>query len=207
MSRTKSNRKYYVVWNGRTPGIYRSWDEARQQVDGFPSARYRAFDSLEEARRAFSRGAEEYTGKPSSMGKWRYAERRPVLPSVVVDAAAASATGPMEYRGLRLDTGELLFAQGPFQRATVNIGEFLAIVHALAWLAKRGLNWPVYSDSYVARRWVEQGKCKTRLSMDENLADLVKRAEDWLSANPNHAPVLAWDTKEWGEIPADFGRK
>ena len=200
-------RKFYVVWKGRKPGIYPSWEEAKRQVEGFPNARYRAFDSLEEARRAFARDADEYTGKPSSMGKWRYAARRPVLPSVVVDAAASGPNGPMEYRGVRLDTNEALFAQGPFPRGTVNIGEFLAIVHALAWLAERGLNWPVYSDSQVARLWVERGKCKSRLRMDERLADLVKRAEKWLASHPKHAPVLAWDTREWGEIPADFGRK
>jgi len=201
------NKKYYVVWKGRKPGIYSSWEKAKQQVNGFPNARYRSFGSLEEARRAFLRGPDEYSGKPSSMGKWRYSAHPPALPSVVVDAAASGPSGPMEYRGVRLDTGEVLFAQGPFPHGTSNIGEFLAIVHALAWLAKHGLEWPVYSDSQVARLWVERGRCKSRLQMDEHLANLVERAENWLASHPKHAPVLPWDTKEWGEIPADFGRK
>jgi len=39
------------------------------------------------------------------------------------------------------------------------------------------------------------------------LFELVKRAEVWLTKNTINRPVLKWETKAWGEIPADFGRK
>lgn len=29
--------KIYAVKKGRVPGVYRNWDEAKKQVDGFPA--------------------------------------------------------------------------------------------------------------------------------------------------------------------------
>ena len=40
---------YYAVLNGRNPGIYESWTTAKQQVDGFPAAKFRGFPTREQA--------------------------------------------------------------------------------------------------------------------------------------------------------------
>lgn len=48
--------KYYVVWQGRTPGIYDSWNACKAQVDKFAGARYKSFKTLTEAKTAFSSG-------------------------------------------------------------------------------------------------------------------------------------------------------
>lgn len=48
--------KVYVVWQGRTPGIYHSWESCKAQVDGFSGAKYRSFKTLAEANSAFSQG-------------------------------------------------------------------------------------------------------------------------------------------------------
>lgn len=53
-----------------------------------------------------------------------------------VDAACSGNPGPMEYRGIDLATGAMLFHFGPM-KGTNNIGEFLAIVHALALMEKQ----------------------------------------------------------------------
>ncbi len=206
----RERKRFYVVWKGRKTGVFSSWEAARAQVEGFSGAQYKGFASREEAERALRAGYDAYAGKPASQGRWRTAARKPVLPSLAVDAAAAGARGPMQYRGVRVDTEEEIFRQGPFAVGTVNIGEFLAIVHALAWLEARGLTWPVYSDSRVARGWVAKGRCNSRLPRTpetEAVWVLVARAEEWLAAHPQHAPVLRWETRLWGEIPADFNRK
>ena len=39
------------------------------------------------------------------------------------------------------------------------------------------------------------------------LFELIDHAEDWLAAHKKINPVLKWDTRAWGEIPADFNRK
>lgn len=103
-----------------------------------------------------------------------------------------------------------MFHYGPIH-GTNNIGEFLAIVHALALMEQRGIKGKViYSDSYNAALWVKKRKCKTTLVRDARTAKLyevIARAENWLLTHPCATPVLKWDTAQWGEIPADFGRK
>lgn len=93
---------------------------------------------------------------------------------------------------------------------TNNIGEFLAIVHALALMKQKNINMPVYSDSRNALSWVKQKKCKTKLERTpktEELFQMIERAENWLKNNAYTTPLLKWETDRWGEVPADFGRK
>lgn len=204
-------QKYYVVWKGRKTGIFTSWAECEQQVKGFVAAEYKAFDTLREAEAAFKSEYEAYKGKPSSLGKWRGASVKPILPSVCVDAACSGSPGKLEYRGVHTDSGKEVFRVGPFPDGTNNVGEFLAIVHALTWLMKNEKQMPVYSDSENAISWVYTGECKTRLKRTTRNAPLfimIRSAENWLAENELlDDAVLKWDTDLWGEIPADFGRK
>jgi ribonuclease HI len=202
--------KYYVVWKGRKTGIFASWAECEKQVKGFVDAEYKAFGSRAEAERAMRGSYRDYAGKPSSGGQWLFAPQPPIAESYCVDAACSGSPGPLEYRGVDTATGKELFRQGPYPGGTNNVGEFLAIVHALAMLDERGDRLPVYSDSETAISWVKKKECNTELAADEAnapLFELIDRAEDWLAAHKTTAPVLKWDTKAWGEIPADFNRK
>jgi ribonuclease HI len=127
-----------------------------------------------------------------------------------VDAACSGAPGPLEYRGVETESGREFFRQGPFEDGTNNVGEFLAIVHALAWQQARGLSMTVYSDSENAIAWVRAGRCRTRLARtgrNDRLFALIARAEAWLAAHPLSVSLRKWDTSAWGENPADFGRK
>ncbi len=129
--------------------------------------------------------------------------------AIAVDAACSGNPGPMEYQGVYLGNEQRLFHFGPIP-GTNNIGEFLAIVHALALIKKNNWQMKVYSDSVSGMAWVRNRKAKTTLVRNEQTAyalDLVARAEKWLRENPQHAEVLKWNTEAWGEIPADFGRK
>lgn len=127
-----------------------------------------------------------------------------------VDAACSGNPGPMEYRGIDLATGVEIFHFGPVH-GTNNVGEFLAIVHALALLWKQGdTQKTIYSDSYNAILWVKKKQCKTKLKrtpQTEQLYQIISRAEQWLKTHAYRNPVVKWETAEWGEIPADFGRK
>jgi ribonuclease HI len=94
---------------------------------------------------------------------------------------------------------------------TNNIGEFLAIVHALALMQQKNITDKViYSDSYNAILWVRNRKCKTKLERNaqtEPLYQVIARAENWLRTHAAKIPIIKWETKQWGEIPADFGNK
>lgn len=129
--------------------------------------------------------------------------------ALCVDAACSGNPGPMEYRGVHLPSGKEVFRFGPIQ-GTNNIGEFLAIVHGLALMHQKGIAMPIYSDSVSGQAWVRNRKAKTTLARTEQTAqalDMVARAEAWLRNNSFRVPILKWNTNEWGEIPADFGRK
>ena len=129
--------------------------------------------------------------------------------ALCVDAACSGNPGPMEYRGVHLPSGKEVFRFGPIQ-GTNNIGEFLAIVHGLALMEQKGISMPIYSDSVSGQAWVRNKKAKTTLARTpdtEKALDLVARAENWLRTHQVNVPILKWDTENWGEIPADFGRK
>ncbi|GAB3992216.1 ribonuclease H family protein [Spirosoma daeguense] len=205
--------KYYVVWQGRKPGVYDSWDEAKVQTDGFAKPLFKSFDSKPAALKAFKEKPHLHIGqtpKTAKQGKLDGLVGLPRQDSLVVDAAWNTATGDMEYQGIYLATKQRLFLMGPYADGTNNIGEFLAIVHALALLHQKGSNIPVYSDSRTAIGWVQKKKANTKLEeTDRNseLFELLDRAENWLKTHRYGNPVLKWETTVWGENPADFGRK
>ena len=202
--------KFYVVWKGRKAGVFSSWEECSAQVQGFTGAQYKSFLSRSEAEQAFRGKYTAHVGKPVSSGEWLFSPHPPVKESYCVDAACSGSPGPLEYRGVDLRTGKEIFRQGPYENGTNNVGEFLAIVHALRLLERKRSNLPVYSDSATAIVWVKKKLCNTELAADEKNAPLfrhINQAEDWLSGHSITNPILKWDTKAWGEIPADFNRK
>ncbi|HXL00402.1 MAG: ribonuclease H family protein [Dysgonamonadaceae bacterium] len=206
-----AKQKFYVVWQGRKPGIYTSWKECEAQVSGFENAQYKAFDSMVEAEKAFSENPWKYFNiKKKEHKQTSFSSNRIMKESVAVDAACSGNPGKMEYRGVYVATGEEIFHFGPLEGGTNNIGEFLGIVHALALLKQQNSPIPVYSDSNNAIKWVKNKKCNTKLKpTNENkyLFEVISRAEKWLAENDYSNPVIKWETDKWGEIPADFGRK
>jgi len=211
----EKNKKYYVVWKGNTPGIYATWEECSREVAGFAGAQYKSFPTKAEAEFAFQKKAESvlYAGKEKKQKESTSLKRKmiPISVSIVVDAAWNSVQKDMEYQGIFYHTGKLIFHHGPLANCTNNIGEFLAIVHALGYCKKHGLNdMPIYSDSRNAIGWVKQKKCKTNLELSsktKHIHELIQRAESWLHNNTYSNKVLKWETEDWGENPADFGRK
>lgn len=202
-----SKKKFYVVWEGRKKGIFDNWEDCKQAVFGFNGAKYKSFTSIKEAQDAWKHPEKVEKNKKKLIVK---SNSKPILNSISVDAACSGNPGKMEYRGVDTRTGEQLFLKGPFEEGTNNVGEFLALVHAIALLDRENVNCPIYSDSKIAMTWVRKKKCNTKLSKtskNKELFDLVERAEKWLANNTVNQTILKWETKIWGEIPADFGRK
>ncbi len=216
--------KYYVVWVGRHPGVYDNWDDAREQIDQFPNAKYKSFPNAESAALAFregtrqadrndlgavlreaSRSSEPKAGKPDY-----FSFPEIDLNGWAVDASCLGNPGRMEYRGVELMTGREIFRVGPFEQGTNNIGEFLAIVHALALMEKTGERHTIYSDSQIAQSWIRKKTLRTTVKQTEankRLFEVMARALYWIRTHAVSVPIRKWQTEEWGEIPADFGRK
>ena len=220
-------QKYYVVWQGKRPGIYTDWETCKAQVVGVQGAQYKSFDTMAEAESALrmpyssvvasTARAAASAGTPgvlfvdeNGMTALRPGtENPPVLDALAVDAACSGNPGVMEYQGVYIPTRTRVFHY-KHPKGTNNIGEFLALVHGLSYLKKHGLKQLIYTDSVNAMSWVRQRQCKSKLPVDAATADLwdyVHRAENWLKQNTFTTEIRKWDTDHWGEIPADFGRK
>lgn len=210
-------QKFYVVWAGKKTGIFNTWDECKAQVHGVAGARYKSFKSKKEAIEAFKMSYDQFKKRQSvSYVSSDTSQQFSLIPaenyieeSISVDAACSGNPGAMEYKGVYTKNGKEIFHLGPVQNGTKNIGEFLAIVHALALMKQKNSYLPVYSDSLIAIGWIRQKKANTSLPRNEATAhiwNLIDRAENWLNTNVHTNQILKWDTKNWGEIKVDFGR-
>ena len=217
--------KYYVVFKGHNPGVYDDWEEVKLQTNGFPGALFKGYSSSEEASLAYR----NYSGTEdkdelmrliaSNIEEPGQGSENPSFPidnpeidstAWAVDASCLGNPGKMEYRGVDLATGEVIFRMGPFDDATNNIGEYLALIHAMALMAKKGEYHNIYSDSITALSWWRNKKIKTQLKQTPRNAkvfELLARASVWANTHQFPAKVIKWQTERWGEIPADFGRK
>lgn len=226
------SKRYYAVFVGRNPGVYDDFNDAMEQVDGFEGALFKSYDSAEQATEAYRKSC--YRSESAELGalminagevnKQKKTSAGPKgkreadyfqfpeidLKGWAVDASCMGNPGVMEYRGVELMSGRELFRIGPFNKGTNNIGEFLAIVHALALMTKMGEKHTIYSDSVSGMAWVRNRKVKTQLKRDadtEPVFRLMERALSWLNTHHYDVRILKWDTDRWGEIPADFDRK
>lgn len=206
--------KFYVVWRGRQTGVFTTWAACQAQIQGYRGAEYKSFSSRALAEEAFSGHYDDYVGSGSSQPKKKdkplVSSSEMITPSLSVDAACSGNPGIMEFRGVDTETKEQIFHFGPYQSATNNIGEFLAIVHALRLLKEQGSTLPIYTDSKTAMAWVRNHHAKTTLEPNQHnqvVFEMIEDAVDWLNQNTYDNQIIKWPTESWGEIPADFGRK
>ena len=206
-----AKNKFYVVWRGRRCGIFDNWDDCKAQIDKFEGAVYKGFATYSQAEEAFDGGVPNFRRTKETNEKSRNtADYPPTIRGIAVDAACSGNPGQMEYRGVWIGSGKEIFHSKVYPEATNNIGEFLALVHILALSKQEGWHYDIYSDSRNAILWVQQGRCKTKLtpnSRNAEIFELIRRAETWLANNSPTNRIIKWETDLWGETPADFGRK
>ena len=209
-----SKKKFYVVWKGRKTGVFETWEECNEQIFEFPKAIYKSFKTRQLAEQALNSPSKEFIGKDIFETELTPDQLKligdPIEDSIAVDGAWNTTTGEVEYQGVHTKTGKVFFKMGPFEDGTNNIVEFLAIVHTLAYSKQNKLTLPIYSDSRNAIGWVRDKEARTdheRSDKNKKLFELIDRAIKWLNDNEYKTQVLKWETRAWGENPADFGRK
>lgn len=165
--------KYYAVKAGRTPGIYRSWDECKSVVDGFPGAIYKSFRTREEAE-AF-------------LGGWVQAAPQEGLPEnyAFVDGSYNSATGVYGYGGFLVSGGKKEILQGsgsePEMASMHNVaGEVLGSMAAIKRALELGLSeLTVYYDYMGIEMWAT-GAWKRNRRGTEAYHEYVQSVKDRL---------------------------
>lgn len=124
---------------------------------------------------------------------------------IATDAAHSAKNGKTEYQAIDLATGEQLFRR-ELGNQTVNIGEFLAVVEAAKYIIENDFQPRViYTDSTTAITWFNNKRTASRKANKE-----MQKAEIFLkvlASDIDSVEVRHWDNREWGETPADFGRK
>ena len=212
---SKKEKKFYVIWEGHKKGIFNSWAECKRQTQNYKGAKYKSFESKALAKEAYKGTYSDHVSsnqkKPPKLSRLELEYiGQPDYHSIAVDAASSGNPGVMEYRGVDTKTKAMLFYNGPFEKGTNNVGEFLALVHGLAYLKDQNSDRSIYTDSRTAISWVTKKRCNTKLAIikeNRELFKLIDRAVLWLKENSFNTKIIKWETKAWGEIPADFGRK
>lgn len=202
----KSKKRFYTVWAGHKTGVFDNWDDCVKQIYGAKIKIFKSFRTKEEAENAFLSPPEQYVKIQPKYDK----NEKYITDSICVDCAFSHSSKMGEYRGVKTDTGELLFSVTDLYDSSNNIAEFLAIVHGLAYCKKNNLNIPIYSDSAVAIGWVKNKFAKTNLietGKNKRSFELIERAENWLAENAYENKVLKWLTPIWGQVKADYNRK
>jgi ribonuclease HI len=207
--------KYYVVFAGRNPGVYDTWEECNKQVNGYSGAVFRSYRTKAEAEKALdtynsNKGAEK---APASLNNAEAAPTSRPTTGIFTDGACSGNPGPMAYRVIRIreSTAPETIAEQSFEKGTNNVAEFLALVAALK--ETQDSHELVYTDSTNAITWIARRGCNTHSSLSEDAQRAVNDAVEWLKSLPQEqrasmeARIKKWDTQAWGEIPADFGRK
>lgn len=204
--------QFYGVWIGRNPGIYDNWNACKEQVDKFPKALYSKLKAtnLKDAQLEFESG---YGNKKTTSNV--ASESKETIPQegfLTVDGASNGLN--CEFQAVWYPSKEVAFASKKYQGGTNNIAEFLGLVFACKYLKDKNLPIKIYTDSVTAMAWFRNKKANTTATQTgkatEELDDLLMKAENYLKNNEaalSKAIILKWETKDWGEIPADYGRK
>mgnify|MGYP002335820626 CR=1 FL=1 len=98
-----AKQKFYVVWKGRSAGIFDSWETCNAQIKGFPGAEFKSFKTKQLAELAFNNNSTDFIGKDIFESELTEEQMKligePLLDSISVDAAWNTMTGVVEYRG------------------------------------------------------------------------------------------------------------
>jgi len=147
--------------------------------------------------------------------KFRYypsiAHIKPVGGWCVDASTIITNSGPSEYRCIDIKTKEIIFST-KIGFASNNMAEFLALMQALILSDSLKVSTTIFIDSWIAIAWFKNKRCYSRITLDDRTRDvyeLIAECIDWLKKNKHRKlnTVILWQTRQWGQIPADYNRK
>lgn len=145
------SKKHYAVKNGRKPGIYSTWDEAKAQVDGFSGAIYKSFKSLEDAKNFMGNAVNQ-----------KSEAAKPVMSQIEMDAETIIAYVDGSY-----DKGSEMFSFGV---VIVQNGKVLTTIQRAVYHEVYKDSWQIGGElmgSLVATEWaIEAGYKKIIIHYD-----------------------------------------
>ncbi len=145
-------QKFYAVKVGKTPGIYRTWDECKEMTHGYPGSIFKSFKSLREAAAFMGITGEEIASDNSSdidnMENYAF-----------VDGSFNAGTNVYGYGGFLYVDGEKYIIQGSGNDKEMasmrNVaGEVLGSMEAIKKALELGLKkLDIYYDYMGIEMW------------------------------------------------------
>jgi len=174
-------KKFYVVWAGLVPGIYKTWNECKIQIDGYPGARYKGYFDRISAEKAFQQGPDQrFPPKKIKSSTSFNGDHGPLLQEgkivIYTDGSALNNPGPGGYGAVILNGENRVELSGGFRKTTNNRMEMLAAIKALAHIQSQ-TSIVLFTDSkYIvdsvtkgwAQRWKSKGWFRTKDQYAEN---------------------------------------
>lgn len=191
------NKKYYAVRIGRTPGVYSTWEECKEQVDGFSGAVYKSFSSFETA--------EDYAFPASQATKNEKAFVRPMI--AYTDGSFSNGRGSWGY--VLIENGKpLLTAYGPCTKSASirNIGgEIEAAEEAIRKAMEMGADYlQIFHDYEGVGRWGND-EWKTARPDTQSYLGFVKCAREKLAIE--FVKVKGHQGNKYNEVADRLARK
>jgi ribonuclease HI len=152
-------KNFYAVRNGRTPGIYRSWEECKEQVEGYANAEFKGFATRQEAedfmggtvalkpkKFEIPRPLEIFGGPVKSSARAMETNNREGKVIIYTDGACTGNPGPGGYGVVLLRGDQRTELSAGFRRTTNNRMEILGCIEGLKALETPS-DVALYSDS------------------------------------------------------------
>lgn len=193
--------KVYVVFEGKKPGVYKTWNECLENTKGVKGSKFKGYPNEKEGNEAF----EKYTSHDEISAE---DENN----SISTDVGTSGNPGKTEFRVVETSDSKIIFNSKLYELGTNNIGEFLGVVWAMKYLKERNEQHRIiFTDSKTAMSWITKKAYKTSLERTEQTKEIYEEMEKsikWLKeTNTEEFRIEKWRTDLKGENPADFGRK
>lgn len=199
--------KYYVIFNTENRGIYDTWGECQEKTKGVSGVKFKSFKNRSLAETALNENLIE------SKENEKIKDLFPKI-GFATDGACNVKKRIGQYQIYDLEKNKMIFTSKEFENTTNNQMEFLALMHALILCEDLKVledikydNYPIYTDSITAISWLKNNKLNSNIDYDSIVGKEIKKMLNWLKNNQYNNKIIKWETKNLGEIPADFGRK
>lgn len=145
--------KYYAVRKGSVPGIYRSWDECKYSISGFPNPEFKSFSTLEEAE-AFMEGRSmtitHVIDNPDHVIAYTDGSFSPYKNEAGYGVIIITQDGEDELFGIARINNE------PYPELRQIVGELVAVMEVVKYCRSRGYTKvTIYYDYIGVAHWAQ----------------------------------------------------
>lgn len=174
-----AGKKFYGVLKGKKSGVYLSWSECKEQVDGYPGAVFKSFPTME--------AAQDYVcgGKDGAEATQDIQQRYDIF----VDGSFNKRYSMYGWAFVVYQNKEEIFADsgvGENQEAAImhNVaGELAAVMRAVTWAESNARQPVILHHDYMGIAAWATGAWKAKNKFTQAYANFIIPKLQWISFN------------------------